>query len=227
MVETYVSGSIPAYVKNNVYFFEKIIEKFYAETANTYSEEEYHAAVASVLTRYKKELMDEKVMSYLIEEGYLDSETVEEIRAYYTENAEPFQKTLMNAGLESEKRYTLVYMNEFGFPVADQVTIKSVCMTTYAQYTDAVSITFRRKGKRKDTRIIFYDCSLAVYEGWHDLKKEVSCDKLRETEKVTVYQSKYACFDPRFFEDCLKYFGRPIVEYKNYKVKNSDGKIIA
>lgn len=227
MMEMYVSGSIPAYVKSNIHFFERIVEKFYSETANTYSEEEYRAAIASVLTRYKKEFLDENVMSYLVEAGLLEPEKAEEINEFYTQNAEPFQKAVLKADLQPEKRYTLVYMNEFGFPVADQVTLKSVHMTTYAQCTDAISLTFCRKGRRKDTRIFFYNCSLAIYEGWHELKKEVTQDKLKETEDVTVYQSKYVSFDNRFFEDCLKSFGQPVMEYKNYAVRKSDGRVIA
>ena len=114
-------------------------------------------------------------------------------------------------------------MNEFGFPVADKIVFKGVSPCQYAQYTDAIKMTVRRARKRSDVYINFYDCSMAIYEGWKDLPEEVANEKIGEH----LRQSRYGCFDARYFEDCVKYFGKPIVEYRNFKVRESDGKTFA
>lgn len=153
----------------------------------------------------------------------MEPDTIDVFRQFYIENAEPFQKSIINAGLIIGNKYTLVYMNEFGFPVADKIVLKGVSLCQYAQYTDAVKITVRRARKRSDVCINFYDCSIAIYEGWHDLPEEITHIKISDN----LRQSKYGCFDSRYFDDCVNYFNKPVVEYRNFKVRESDGKTFA
>lgn len=211
------------YISSNAGFYNRITEEYFSVICQAPSKEEYKKLLFSFCKRWQRELTDKNVLSYFVESGEMELDTVDEFRHFYIENAEPFQKAIINAGLIIGKKYTLIYMNEFGFPVADKIVFKGVSPCQYAQYTDAVKITARRARKRSDVYINFYDCSMAIYEDWHDLPEDVTHVKISDN----LRQSKYSCFDARFFEDCVKYFGKPIVEYRNFKTRESDRKTFA
>ena len=212
-----------SYIRNNAEFYNRIASEYFPTTAQARTKEEYDKLLFSFCKRWQKELTNNDISSYFIESGEMEPDIIEEFRQFYIDNAEPFQKAIINADLIVDKKYTLVYMNEFGFPVADKIVFKGVSPCQYTQYTDAIKLTVRRARKRSDVYINFYDCSMAIYEGWNDLPEEVTHDKIGDN----LRQSKYGCFDARFFEDCIKYFGKPVVEYRNFKTRESDGKVFA
>ncbi|GLB26566.1 hypothetical protein LXJ15735_28070 [Lacrimispora xylanolytica] len=211
------------YIRSNASFYNHIAVEFFTVTCQAQTKEGYEKLLFSFCKRWQRELTDENVLEYFVESGEMVPDTIDEFRQFYIEHAEPFQKAIINAGLVIGNKYTLVYMNEFGFPVADKIVFKGVYPCQYAQFTDAIKMTVRRARKRTDVRINFYDCSLAIYEGWKELPKSVSDEKIGEY----LYKSKYSCFDARYFEDCVEYFGKPVVEYRNFKVRESDGKTFA
>lgn len=211
------------YIRSNASFYNHIVEEFFTVTCQAPTREEYEKLLFSFCKRWQRELTDENVLEYLVESGEMEPDTIDEFRKFFIENAEPFQKAIINADLIDGNKYTLIYINEFGFPVADKIVFKGVSMCQYAQFTDAIKLTVRRVRKRTDERITFYDCSLAIYEGWKGLPEDVSHVRINDH----LRQSKYSCFDARYFEDCVKYFGKPVVEYCNFKVRESDGKTFA
>jgi len=211
------------YIRSNAGFYNRIAREYFTVTSQATTKEEYEKLLSLFCRRWKRELTDENVLTYFIESGEMESDTIQEFRQFYIDNAEPFQKSIIDADLIIGKKYTLVYMNEFGFPVADKIVFKGVFLCQYAQYTDAIKMMVRRARKRTDVYINFYDCSMAIYEGWKDLPETVPHEKVGEY----LYKSKYACFDARYFEDCVRYFGKPVVEYRNFKTRESDGKTFA
>lgn len=212
-----------SYIRSNAGFYNHIAEEFFSVTCQTPTKEEYEKLLFCFCRRWQRELTDENVLEYFVESGEMELDTINEFRMFYLENAEPFQKAIISAGLIVGKKYTLVYMNEFGFPVADKIVFKGISICQYAQFTDAIKMTVRRARKRADVYINFYDCSLAIYEGWNDIPEDVSNVKINDH----LRQSKYGCFDARYFDDCVTYFGKPVVEYRNFKVRESDGKTFA
>lgn len=132
--------------------------------------------------------------------------------------AEPLQKALYNK-LEEGEKYTLVYLNEFGSPVAEKIKFHSMKCATYAQYSDVVEMLFTPYRKRTQTKKRFYNCSLMIFKGWQDMKEENTHKILENNKAVKITMSKYACFDCRYIEDLEKVFKNPVVIYKNYKFK--------
>lgn len=128
--------------------------------------------------------------------------------------------------LEAENRYTIVYLGEFGFPVAQKITFHSMKCTTYAQYSDAVKMIFTPYRKRKQYQKYFYNTSFMIFEGWQDLKETDTKEILKDDGAVKIVKSKYACFDSRYIDDLEKIFKNPVVIYKNYKT-GVDGKLYA
>lgn len=139
--------------------------------------------------------------------------------------AEPLQKALYNK-LEEGEKYTLVYLNDFGFPVAQKITFHSMKCATYAQYSDVIEMIFTPYRKRNQYRKYFYNDSLMIFKGWQDMKEEDTHETLKDNESVKITMSKYACFDSRYIDDLEKVFKTPVVIYKNYKV-GKNGKLYA
>ena len=164
-----------------------------------------------------------EVMAMYEDGDELESKTVttelEAIKVFdelFLKYAEPLQCALYNK-LQEGKRYTLVYLNDFGFPVAEKITFHSVRSSTYAQHSDVMEMIFTPYRKRTQYRKLFYSCSMMIFEGWQDLKETDIKETITDNDKVKVTKSKYVCFDSRYIDDLEKCFKNPVVVYKNYK----------
>ncbi len=140
--------------------------------------------------------------------------------------AGPLQKALNAAGLVPGHRYTLVYLNEFGFPVAQKITFDSMTFTTYAQHSDVVKLVFTPYRKRSKYSKRFYNSSLMIFDGWQDMDESAIKETLKEDEKIKITKSKYSCFSASYIEDLEKIFKHPVMIYKDYK-KGVNGKLYA
>lgn len=140
-----------------------------------------------------------------------------------------FQKAiaeLVIAGkLVPGNKYTLVYLNDFGWPVSQKITLYSTEETHYSQYDDAVRFVFKPYRKRNYYQKYFYNCSLAIYNGWVDLDKNVGY-QVEERNGMTIKKSLYGCFDSRFFTDAIQSLGKPMFEYQHFTTRK-DGKVFA
>lgn len=164
-----------------------------------------------------------EVMAMYENDEELESKTVttetEAIKVFddlFMKYAEPLQCALYNK-LQPGKRYTLVYLNEFGFPVTQKITFHSMRTTTYAQYSDVMEMIFTPYRKRTQYRKFFYNCSMMIFEGWQDLKEEEVKETLEDNKNVKITKSKYGCFDRRYIDDLENCFKNPVVIYKDYK----------
>lgn len=179
------------------------------------------------------EIFGEFEVMAMYEDGEeLESKTVttetEAIKVFddlFMKYAEPLQCALYNK-LQLGKRYTLVYLSEFGFPVAQKITFHSMRTTTYAQYSDVMEMIFTPYRKRTKYRKLIYNCSMMFFEGWQDLKETDIKETITDNDKVKVTKSKYGCFDSRYIDDLENCFKNPVVIFKNYKT-GVNGKIYA
>ena len=179
------------------------------------------------------EIFGEFEVMAMYEDGEeLESKTVttetEAIKVFddlFMKYAEPLQCALYNK-LQPGKRFTLVYLNEIGFPVAQKITFHSMRTTTYAQYSDVMEMIFTPYRKRTKYRKLIYNCSMMFFEGWQDLKETDIKETITDNDKVKVTKSKYGCFDSRYIDDLENCFKNPVVIFKNYKT-GVNGKIYA
>ncbi len=140
--------------------------------------------------------------------------------------AGPLQRAMSAAELKPGHRYTLVYLNDFGFPVAQKITYDNMSFSTYAQHSDVVKLVFTPFRKRSKYSQRFYNCSLMIFDGWQDLNENAINETIREDEQIKVTKSKYSCFSASYIEDLEKIFERPVMIYKNYK-QGVNGKLYA
>lgn len=140
--------------------------------------------------------------------------------------AEPLQKAVTAAGLVPGHKYTLVYLSEFGFPIAEKITYHGLTLTTYAQHADAVRLTYTPYRKRSKRSRLFYGSSLLIFNGWQDLPETATHETLRDDGKVKITQSKYSCFSASYIEDAAALLHDPVLIYKAYKT-GVNGKVYA
>lgn len=140
--------------------------------------------------------------------------------------AEPLQAAAYSAGMEPGKRYTILSINDFGYPTSQKITFLGMKCTTYAQHRGVVEIKFKPYRRKHIYKWYIYDRSFAIFEGWQDLPEEVWTTTEKDTGEVKITRWKYSCFDSRFFEDCKKALKNPLVIYEDYK-RGVNGKLYA
>lgn len=173
---------------------------------------------------------------YSIMALYENGEELEEVRTHTGQNAinafnsmlekylEPLQKAVFTAGLVPGNKYTLFYLNDFGFPVCQKITFERMEFSTYAQYSDVVKLVFKPYRKRNLYQKYFYNCSLSIFDGWQDLKEEDTKVLIKEEKDIKITRSKYGCFDANYIKDGNKLLKNPLMIYENFKT-GTNGKI--
>ena len=140
--------------------------------------------------------------------------------------AEPLQKAVDAAGLVPGRKYTLVYLSDFGFPIAEKITFHGYTLTTYAQHADAVRMTYTPYRKRSTRSRLFCGDSLLIFNGWQDLPEQATHETLKEDEKVKITRSKYESFSSSYIEDAAALLKDPVLIFKRYQT-GANGKIYA
>lgn len=141
--------------------------------------------------------------------------------------AEPLQKAVDAAGLVPGRKYTLVYLSEFGFPIAEKITFHGYTLTTYAQHADVVRLTYTLYRKRSQRgRLFCGSSSLLIFNGWQDLPEQATSETLKEDEKVKITRSKYGCFSASYIEDAAALLKNPVLIFKSYQT-GANGKVYA
>ncbi len=131
--------------------------------------------------------------------------------------AEPLQKAVDAAGLVPGRKYTLVYLSDFGFPIAEKITFHGYTLTTYAQHADAVRMNYTPYRKRSTRSRLFCGDSLLIFNGWQDLPEQATYETLKEDENVKITRSKYGCFSASYIEDAATLLKDPVMIFKSYQ----------
>lgn len=139
---------------------------------------------------------------------------------------EPLQKAIFEADLIPGEKYTMFFLNDFGFPIAQKMVFHSCKYTTYAQYSDVVELIFKPYRKKSYYKKYLYNCSFAIFKGWQDYNKDRYIETVSEDANVKVTRSKYVCFDSNYIEDGIAALKNPVLIYKNYRT-GVDGRIYA
>lgn len=107
------------------------------------------------------------------------------------------------SSLSAGSKVTIVRFSEFGFPQLVHTVVESVKVDKYAQYDDALYITHKPKRKRSNwTDVVLPYQDVTVFSGWIDFDIDSMSNVTVKSDRfVTVKQSKYTSFDPRFMED--------------------------
>lgn len=99
----------------------------------------------------------------------------------------------------------MFYISDWGSIVTSRVTLDNVEYTKYAQYDNAVKITFTPQGKRSK----YYNhqhSTLLVYDGWLELPETVLHEVVSDNGIVTMTKTKYMSCDKKQYDEMLEHF---------------------
>lgn len=114
------------------------------------------------------------------------------------------QEQFKNAELVDGQKLTMYYISDFGGIVESRITYNSHENSKYAQYDNAVKLTFTPQGKRKQYYNYFYS-TLLIFNGWQELPKTV-LNNVSERNGFIITASKYDSCDRRQYDEILNHF---------------------
>ncbi|GED72544.1 hypothetical protein BRE01_62460 [Brevibacillus reuszeri] len=158
---------------------------------------EYKEAVKERLKQYNMKLTKRIVQQ-------LDIEPLKVSMYKLLQEVDGIQEQFKDADIQQGEKITLFYVSDFGSMVTNRMTFDSVTPTTYAQYKNAVKLTFKPENKRTLYYNFFYS-TLLVYKGWHSLPDTV-LNHVEEKNGFRVTTSKFLSCDDRQYDEILKHF---------------------
>ncbi|MCY7933874.1 hypothetical protein MOF37_21640 [Bacillus spizizenii] len=88
------------------------------------------------------------------------------------QEVDSIQEQFKNAEFEKGEKYTLFYISDLGCLISERVTYESYQPLKYAQYDNAIKLTYKPENKRNLYYRHFYS-DLLMYKGWHSLPDTV------------------------------------------------------
>lgn len=158
---------------------------------------EYKEAIKNNCKQY-----DMKLTKSIIQQ--LDIEDLKVSMYKLLQEVESIQEQFKDAEIQQGEKLTLFYVSDFGSIVTNRIIFDSVTPTRYAQYDNAVKLTFKPENKRQLHYKHFYS-TLLVYKGWHSLPEEV-LSYVEEKNGFTVISSKFLSCDEKQYDEILKHF---------------------
>ncbi|MED1789031.1 hypothetical protein P4V47_16325, partial [Brevibacillus laterosporus] len=167
------------------------------ETWQNESWKEYKEAIKEKFKQYYM-----KLTKKIIQQLYTEPLKVSMYKLL--QEVDGIQEQFKNADIQQGEKLTLFYISDFGAIVTNRITFDSVEPTTYAQYNNAVKLTFKPENKRQLYYNHFYS-TLLVYKGWHNLPETVLHD-IEVCNGYTLSKSKYLSCDKKQYDEILNHF---------------------
>ncbi|MEC0631404.1 hypothetical protein P8860_19130 [Bacillus spizizenii] len=120
------------------------------------------------------------------------------------QEVDSIQEQFKNAEFEKGEKYTLFYISDLGCLISERVTYESYQPLKYAQYDNAIKLTYKPENKRNLYYRHFYS-DLLMYKGWHSLPDTVLNNVEGRPEGIKIVHSKYHSCDKRQFDEVLDY----------------------
>lgn len=158
---------------------------------------EYKEAMEDKLNEYNYKLTKEIIQQ-------LDIEELKVSMYKLLQEVDGIQDQFENADIQKGEKLTLFYISDWGSIVTNRITFDSVTNSKYAQYDNAVKLTFTPEGKRRLHYKYFYS-SMLVYKGWHSLSEDV-LHHVEEKNGMRITRSKYHSCDNKQYDEILNYF---------------------
>ena len=100
------------------------------------------------------------------------------------------------------EKYTLFFINEFGFPCSQKIRFHSYDIDKYAQYRTSIVIAFKCKGCRSiDSKRIYGKNKVYIFKGWVDVKDDMFVETI-SSKYVNIKKTRRS-FDEQYISDGL------------------------
>ncbi|MCY8532598.1 hypothetical protein MOD13_04365 [Bacillus vallismortis] len=159
--------------------------------------------------KYKASLKEKlRLNNFKLNKNIIQQVEIEELKiSFYRilQEVDSIQEQFKNADLEKGEKYTLFYISDFGSLITERVTYDSYQPFKYAQYDNAIKLTYKPENKRNLYYRHFYS-DLLMFKGWHTLPDTVLKNVDVRPEGIKIVHSKYHSCDKRQFDEVLDYF---------------------
>jgi hypothetical protein len=147
---------------------------------------EYKEAMKEKLNKYNFKLTKEIIQQ-------IEIESLKVAMYKLLTEVDGIQEQFKNADIQEGEKLTLFYISDWGTIVTNRITFNSAEPSKYAQYDNAVKLTFTPEKKRNRHYKHFYS-TLLVYKGWFNLPETV-LHNVEERNGMRVTISKYHSCD--------------------------------
>lgn len=114
------------------------------------------------------------------------------------------QDQFKKADIQQGEKVTLFYISDWGTIVTNRITFDSAEPAKYAQYDNAIKLTFTPEKKKKLHYKYFYS-TILIYKGWHTLPDSV-LHHVEDKDGMRITRSKYHSCDNKQYDEILNYF---------------------
>lgn len=156
-------------------------------------------------TEYKEAFKSElKLSSIKLNKRIIQQLEIEELKSSMYKlliEVDGIQEQFADAEIQQGEKITLFYISDFGSIITSRVTFDSATPSKYAQYDNAIKLTYKPENKRKFYSQHFYS-TLLIYKGWYNLPKTV-LNTIEERPTMTITSSKYLSCDKRQYDEIL------------------------
>lgn len=158
--------------------------------------------------KYKASLKEKlRLNNFKLSKNVIQQVDIEELKiSLYRilQEVDSIQEQFKNAELEKDEKYTLFYISDLGSLITERVTYDSYQPMKYAQYDNAIKLTYKPENKRNLYYRHFYS-DLLMFKGWHSLPDTVLNNVEVRPEGIKIIHSKYHSCDKRQFDEVLDY----------------------
>jgi hypothetical protein len=134
----------------------------------------------------------------------IDIEELKESMYKLLTEVDGIQEQFKAANLQKGEKVTIFHISDWGILTTNRVIIDNIEYKSYAQYDNAVKLTYKPEGKRK-LYYNYYHNELLIYRGWLDLPDTV-LHEIEERNGMKITRSKYHMTDHRQYDEIIKYF---------------------
>ncbi|WHY22667.1 hypothetical protein QNH41_11420 [Bacillus halotolerans] len=161
--------------------------------------------------KYKASLKEKlRLNNFKLSKNVIQQVDIEELKiSLYRilQEVDNIQEQFKNAELDKGEKYTLFYISDLGSLITERITYDSYRPTKYAQYDNAVKLTYQPENKRKLYYRHFYS-ELLIFKGWHSLPETVLNNVEVKPDGMKIIHSKYHSCDKRQFDEVLGYLNK-------------------
>lgn len=128
--------------------------------------------------------------------------------AMYRILAEPEEITeqFKQADIQQGQKVTIVMIGDFGNILTSRVTVDSVEYGKYAQYTNAVKLTFKPE-KKRNLYYQWYYRDMLVFNGWIEVPESLLWEEISSsTPGISARMTRFLSCDRKQYDVILDYF---------------------
>lgn len=118
---------------------------------------------------------------------------------------EEITEQFKQADIQQGQKVTIVMIGDFGNILTSRVTVDSVEYGKYAQYNDAVKLTFKPE-KKRNLYYQWYYRDMLVFNGWIEVPESLLWEEISSTPGISARMTRFLSCDRKQYDVILDYF---------------------